>query len=490
MGPDVTLLERLNRPGFVLLTVAVVAGILRLTALSRPPQLIFDETYYAKSGCLFIGGSLQECEIRSDDEEYWVEDKDDVGSWVHPPVGKWMIGLGELGFGMTPVGWRIAAAIAGVLGVVITAAMALLLFRSNVWALVTGLLLSTESLHFVQSRVALLDIFVALWVVLGFTVLLLDRRWIERRDTRLSEEKAVADTREGPTARQVVELRPVISSPLWRPWRFAAGASFGLAAATKWSGANALIGAIALSFIWERTRRRAAGVNHPIGRTAWQEGFGILLALVFVPIAVYIASWARWWTMHGVDIVGWWQLHVDMYDFHVGLGRFEEGTRDLVHPYSSQPWTWILTLRPVNFYFVEPGASVLSIGNPVIFWSSIVAIPYAVVSWWRKRDYRGGFITVAIMAQWLPWFGFANRVQFLFYMTPIVPFMVLAVVYGLRRLSDYRPEGATRHPFRPVAVGFVALSMTVFAFFYPILTGFPLSKWAWSIRIWLRTLWV
>lgn len=490
MGPDVSLLERLNRPGFVLLAVAVFAGVLRLTALSRPPELIFDETYYAKSGCLFIGGSLQECKIRSDDEKYWVEDKDDVGSWVHPPFGKWMVGLGELGFGMTPFGWRVAAAVAGILGVVIAAAMALLLFRSNVWALVTGLLLSTESLHFVQSRVALLDIFVALWVTLGFLLLLLDRRWIERRDARAGEAKAVAEAREGPSARQIVEPAVVVSSPLWRPWRFAAGMSFGLAIATKWSGAYALLGAIALSLIWERTRRRAAAVEHPTTRAVWQEMLGTLLALALVPAIVYIASWARWWVMHGVDVAGWWQLHADMFTFHVGLDRLEEGTRELVHPYSSQPWTWILTLRPVNFYFVEPGASVLSVGNPAIFWACLAAIPYAAIGWWRKRDYRAGFITVAILVQWLPWFRFADRVQFLFYMTPIVPFMVLAVVYALRRMSDYRPEGATRHPFRPVAIGFVALSMTVFAFLYPILTGYPLSRFAWNMRIWLRSFWV
>ncbi len=490
MGPDVILLERLNRPGFVLLTVAVVAGIVRISALSRPPELIFDETYYAKSGCLFIGGSLQECKIRSDDEEYWVEDKDDVGSWVHPPLGKWMIGLGELAFGMDPFGWRIAAAVAGVLGVVITTAMALLLFRSNLWALVAGLLLSTESLHFVQSRVALLDIFVALWVTLGFLCLLLDRRWIGRRDAGLTAAKAVEEAREGPTARDVPAPVAVISSPFWRPWRLVAGASLGLAIATKWSGAYALAGAIALSILWERTRRRDGGARHPIRSAMWQETAGLLLSFVLIPVLVYVASWARWWFMHGLDVAAWWKLHVDMFTFHVGLDRFKEGTQELVHPYSSQPWTWILTLRPVNFYFVEPGASVLSIGNPAIFWSSLVAIPYAALSWWRKRDYRAGFITIAILAQWLPWFRFADRVQFLFYMTPIVPFMVLAVVYGLRRLSDYRPEGATRHPFRPVAVGFVALSITIFAFFYPILTGFPLTRFAWNLRIWLRSLWV
>ena len=32
---------------------------------------------------------------------------------VHPPVGKWLIALGEKAFGMDPFGWRVAAAITG-----------------------------------------------------------------------------------------------------------------------------------------------------------------------------------------------------------------------------------------------------------------------------------------------------------------------------------------------------------------------------------------
>ena len=38
---------------------------------------------------------------------------------VHPEVGKWLIGLGEKVFGMDPFGWRVAAAVAGSLMVLV-----------------------------------------------------------------------------------------------------------------------------------------------------------------------------------------------------------------------------------------------------------------------------------------------------------------------------------------------------------------------------------
>ena len=90
-----TLLQRLNRPVIAIVAVTAIAGAVRFTHLSRPPELFFDENYYAKSGCILIGGTDKVCMVNSNDEHYWRDNKWDVGSWVHPPLGKWMIGLGE-----------------------------------------------------------------------------------------------------------------------------------------------------------------------------------------------------------------------------------------------------------------------------------------------------------------------------------------------------------------------------------------------------------
>ena len=86
---------------------------------------------------------------------------------VHPEVGKWLIALGEKAFGMDPFGWRIAAAVVGALMVLVMCRLARRLTGSTVLGCVAGLLLSFDGLHFVLSRLALLDIFLAFFLLCG-----------------------------------------------------------------------------------------------------------------------------------------------------------------------------------------------------------------------------------------------------------------------------------------------------------------------------------
>ena len=99
-------MQRLNRPIIALLAVAAIAGGVRFWELSRPTSLVFDEYYYPKAGCIFIGWSNKQCQIQSSDEKYWRNAKWDVGSWVHPPLGKWEIGLGIKAFGTADANFK------------------------------------------------------------------------------------------------------------------------------------------------------------------------------------------------------------------------------------------------------------------------------------------------------------------------------------------------------------------------------------------------
>lgn len=481
-------LQKLNRPIFALLAVAAIAGGLRFANLGYPPDRVFDEVYYPKDACLYLGGSLKECQIEDSGERYWVRERGEVGSWVHPPLGKWMIAGGEAVFGNDSFGWRFSAALFGTLTCVLTAAIALLLFRSALWSFVTGLLMSTESLHFVMSRIGLLDVFLAFWVTLGFYFLVLDRRWIFIRGNIPSKVPTGPSGLEGeppspvpPPVPMITELPPTVPSPLWRPWRFAAGAAFGAAVATKWSGLFALAGALLISFAWDIARRRKARVAKPATGAIWGEAAGLITAMVLLPFVVYIACYWRWWWMNGFDIPAFWNLHLAAEQFHSTLARVE-ASGELKHPYASRPWDWFILARPVNFYFESPGSAILAIGNPVVFWGSIGSLFYCAWAWIKRQDPRCGFIIVAVLAQYLPWFRYANRVQFLFYMTPIVPFMVLACVYALRHLSVLTKGDKD---ISWVAVALVVLSVGVFAFQWPVLTAYPLTYDMWKIRMWL-----
>ncbi|HYG71111.1 MAG TPA: phospholipid carrier-dependent glycosyltransferase [Actinomycetota bacterium] len=484
------IVRALKRPVVAILAVGILAGVLRFHDLGFPERRVFDEYYYPKSACILLGYSNERCDINSSDERFWREDKLDTGAWVHPPVGKWMIAVGELLFGTESFGWRVSAAAAGTLIVVMLAVMIQLLFGSVLWTLVGGLLIALENLSFVQSRVATLDVFVAFWIVAAFLLLLLDRRWIDRRQT--------APTSPAPsTDGDVAPRRPRVRAPLWRPWRFAAGVAIGGAVATKWSGLAALFGLVLVSLVWEITRRRRAGIERPALDAIPAEGFGLVLAFLVVPAGVYVVSYTAWFAHFGWNLGTWAEMQGAIATYHENLRTLDPATGEPVHPYLSEAWQWLLLWRP-TFYFGIYGDDVRRViyanGNPAIFWASLLAIPYVTFAWWRSRDWRAGFIVVAIASQFLPWL-LIPRPQFFFYVTPIAPFLVLANVYALRRLSEIRfssmpPVGREPrwvHPYRPLAAGFVIVAVALFVWFWPTMTAGTLTTAEFAQRSWFPT---
>nr|EIF90258.1 glycosyl transferase 39 [Streptomyces tsukubensis NRRL18488] len=176
------------------LLVALFAGVIRFWNLGKPHAVIFDETYYAKDSWALINQGY---------EGNWPKDVDkrilqdpssvaipvDPGYVVHPPVGKWVIGLGEKLFGFEPFGWRFMVALLGTLSVLMICRIGRRLFRSTFLGCVAGLLLAVDGLHFVMSRTALLDLVLMFFVVAAFGCLLVDR---DRARARLAGALPVA----------------------------------------------------------------------------------------------------------------------------------------------------------------------------------------------------------------------------------------------------------------------------------------------------------
>jgi dolichyl-phosphate-mannose-protein mannosyltransferase len=475
-----------TRPFVVIAAVTAVAGGLRFYHLSSPQAFVFDEVYYAKDGCLDAGFPYERCGLESPNEQTVT---------VHPPLGRWIIagGIAATGkpsdfscqFGVVsprchPFGFRVAAASFGTLSVLLLAILVYRVFRSALWAGVAGLLLATESLNFVQSRTSMLDIFLVTFVVAGFLFLVLDRQWIERRAPAPSDLPEEADQA------FLLHLPPDRPpAPKFRPWRLAAGVAFGAAIATKWSGGTALAAAILLTLAWERTRRSGMGLPHALREAIRDEAFGIFLFLVLVPAAVYLASYASWFAdHHGLKLGEWWGLQRGMANYSIHLRAR--------HPYASPAWTWLLLKRPVAYYYycfrnTSSGcalpAEILGVGNPAIFWGSLLAIPYALFAWVRRRDWRAGLILVPFAAQYGPWF-FAARTNFLFYLAPVTPFMVLAAVYGLKDLFEVEIGTERTRALAPLAALLVVAAVGLFVFFLPVLTGRVISNQAWKVRMW------
>jgi dolichyl-phosphate-mannose--protein O-mannosyl transferase len=322
----------------------------------------------------------------------------------------------------------------------------------------------------------------------------LDRRWIERRMPR------------DPTDERGVP------SPVWRPWRFAAGLAFGAAVAAKWSGVLGILAAAVISLLWETTRRRRGGVlgrRRAFGRTLLRESFGLIVAFVLVPAIVYGAAYLPWLHHFGWDVGAFFETQARIARYHLfELETLEldpsTGTMTPTHFAYSRPWTWLVMTRPVPITWEDLGPSfrqLLAVGNPVVFWGSVWVLPYLAVAWFRKRDWIPGFLLLAVLLQYLPWLLVA-RPQFFFYVAPFTPFLVLGLVYLVRDLSDARlvvrePDGAiatdpetgrpavsTWHPYRPVAWTIVVGAVALFAWFWPVLTYRTISDGHFQLISW------
>ncbi|HEY8472807.1 MAG TPA: phospholipid carrier-dependent glycosyltransferase [Natronosporangium sp.] len=478
--------------------VTLVAAIVRLVELGRPGHIIFDETYYAPNawalGKYGVEWSVPEggaapvngAPVLGDTAAYV----------VHPPLGKWMIWLGESIYGYNPFGWRIAAAIAGIASVLMITRIARRLFGSTVLGATAGLLVALDGMHVVMSRTALLDIFLLFFVVAAFGALVMDRD--TRRERWLRAVEAGLD-------------RPPPALP-W--WRFAMAGLLGCAVAVKWSGAFFIPVFLILLIWWEIGARRSAGVRRPWLDTLTGEWLSVLVTVVITPV-VYLLSWTGWFvTDHGyhrltpIDVrdsspLGWlfgslwnlFQYHRQVLDFH----------DDLVsdHPYASDAWQWLILAEPTAFHWSNEGScgaptcasAVLLLGTPLLWWSFLPAL--ALLAWVgiARRDWRAAAIWFTAVIGIAPWL-LIDRVMFYFYALPSEPFLVLAVVYLLGALITPGPSsketllGFDRRIAGIVLAGaYVMLVALNFAYFYPIYTGQLIPYEAWQARMWVSS-WV
>ena len=457
--------------------VTAVAALVRLWGIGFPPALQFDEIYYATEGAEMLRQGY--------------ENNPGYMFIVHPPLGKWLIAGGIAVFGDGPVGWRVPAAIAGTLCVLFLTRIVRRMTRSTLLGCVAGLLLAVDGLSIVQSRFALLDIFLAVFVLAGFGCLVVDR---DRFRERLSVLAGAAGT--GPYGPRVG----------FRPWRLAGGVLLGLACGVKWSGIWFLAGFAVLSVLWDLAARRSLGLARPVGATAVRDLPGAAGSLGLAPIVVYLASWTGWFLgenaygRHWADTnAGFWSwlpgplrsllhYHWQMWEFHSGLST--------PHSYQSSPWGWLVAGRPVLFYYPSNPAptgcdaqtcvrTVLDVGTPALWWAFLPAVLWAGWIAVTRRDWRGWAVLVAFAAGWLTWFSVPGRTMFLFYMTPLVPFLVIGVTLGLGALLGTAGASDRRRTFGLVAVcGYVALVVVNSVWLWPILSGQLITYQEWRARIW------
>lgn len=499
------------------LVVTVFGGFLRFWRLAVPHNLVFDETYYVKQGWSMVTRGYEAKWGTEGMEPEQIKAAFEAGDVsilgtnpeyvVHPPIGKWVIGLGiQMAGGVTSsFAWRFSVALLGTLAILVLARTARRLFASTALGTLAGLFLAVDGEALVQSRTSLLDPVLMFFLLTAFAALVLDREQARRR---LAERAARVLDSGGRLA--------------WGPglgvrwWRVLATVLLGLACGTKWSAIYFVTVFGVMTVWWDVTARRRAGVQHWLVSGLGRDGVPAFLTMVPGTLLVYVASWSSWfagtggwdrtWAAdHPGEGVPWlppalrslWKYHTDMWHFH--------NTLDSPHPYQSYPLGWIVQWRPTSFFYPKEisglsgqaaldacGAThcsqaVLSVGNPIIWWAAAAA--GLVALWWlvRYRDWRAGAVLSGLAAGWLPWFAYAHRTIFTFYSVAFVPWVVLTLVYVLGLVVGRPDEASPRARAWAIrgVVAFTVLVVAVGLFFYPIWTAWVVPYDFWHVHIWM-----
>jgi len=263
-----------------------------------------------------------------------------------------------------------------------------------------------------------------------------------------------------------------------------------------------------MSVAWDAVDRRHEGYRHWLRDTFWRAAVpGAIGAVVIVP-AVYLLTWANWfftrgsymrdWAgKHPTEVNSWapgalqslWEYHRQMLKFHANVTS--------PHPYESHPNGWILQFRPTAFFWERLdqmcGAdscvgAVHALGIPLIWWGGLAALCFAVWRLFLHRDLMGLWMSIGVLAAWLPWVPFAHRTVFTFYTVSMAPFIVMLVAWAIARIAQPPPLGGRFAHGGALVVGFyivAVLAMT--AFFLPIWTGAPIPYNYWYAHMWMPT---
>jgi len=413
--------------------IALISLLLRTVHLGRINTFIFDEVYYVDGARDLLHYGV---EVTGSKPEFV----------VHPPLGKWLIGIGIQIFGDNGFGWRITTALVGSLMILLVARIAHRLFRDARLTALASALMALDGLALVHSRTALLDNFLAFFILLATYLFTMRRYW----------------------------------------WT---GIALGCAMATKWSALYFVIafGAIALY----------RAFTHHSGRALFRPTLERIAQFGVTPLLVYISSWIGWfsssrgWDRHYSSSIysSFIYYHQQILEFHTGLVQR--------HSYQANPWSWLIMARPTSFFYETPkgcnaqscSQEILALGTPIMWWLGTIAVLVTLGLWLRSIALRRidpalSLIVTGMAAGYLPWFFFQRRTVFSFYAIVFEPFLILALVYCARLLiNSYGRNGEI-----VVATAVVLIALN-FIYFLPLYLGDVLTYDAWHARMWF-TNWI
>lgn len=403
----------------------------------------------------------------------------------HPPLGKVMMSWAVMAFGMTPFGWRFAGAFVGVLMLPVLYLLGKQLTRRTDLAAAAMLLLAFDLMHFTQTRIATIDSFPVLFIMLSYLCMY---RYM------------MMDFWGTPFYKTLIPLA-------------LSGLFMGLGIASKWIGLYAGAGLAVLFFYscWRHfmESREAAKLMRDHKKSiprerqeavelAAQKGLARILTtlpwcvlfFIAVPAVIYYLSYIPYFAYSGgVTLQKIIDAQRGMYNYHSTPGLGDD------HPFKSPWWEWPLILKPMGYNTRGVRApagmayTIYAMGNPAVWWTGLAAL-LIVTAVWAKRhvwaDGRGrllhlhtkahdmvpALILLGFLSQYLPWV-LVPRSTFIYHYFASVPFIILCTVLCFLWLGGVWKKG-----YKPLLWALVALAAILFVGFYPYASGVTVStKW-------------
>lgn len=417
----------------------------------------FDEIYHARTAYEFVHGL-------------------GVYEWTHPPLGKVFISLGIMLFGMNPFGWRIAGTVFGILMVPVIYIFGKKMFGKTWLAAAVCLLFTFDFMHFAQTRIATIDVYVTFFIMLMYLFMYLYYR-TSFYDTKLSKTFV----------------------PLGL-----CGITMGLAIASKWTGIYASVGLAIIFFITlhRRYSEYRYAMKNPAGETNGISHRHIIdsfkpnalktigfccIFFVVVPLLIYVASYIPYLHTEGAQGL---KTIIDnqksMLTYH---GKTVLGS---THPYSSKWYEWIIMKRPIWYFSgtvssnIKEGIS--AFGNPAVWWVGIPAFLGCIYFAAVKKSKAALFLIIGYLAEIVSWIPI-TRLTFIYHYFPSVPFITMMIVYCIYEIYNSviaADNGNTAGEINAViskrartviisTAVYVVIAIVLFAMFYPVLSGQPVN---------------
>jgi dolichyl-phosphate-mannose--protein O-mannosyl transferase len=372
----------------IAVAIFVVAHLALLVGVGTPDKFYFDEVHYVPAARQILAA----------------EPSTPLLNPMHPPLAKQLIALSMLGLGDNPLGWRYAGVLFGALAIVAVYLCGLVLFAAHGPAVASSLIALFNQMVFVQSRIAMLDIFALAFGLLAIAAFMHGFR----------------------------KERP-------QRWFGVSGLFSGLSIACKWSGLFVLATCIAIVVairLLQRWRTRFDDGNaedwyHP---DLWPDFRFRQFATCFVlaPAVVYFSTFVPLYGFSVSDI-----LEAQRRIFADNTTTAIEG-----HTYMSSWPSWPFLVRPVWYLFdkvdEDHAAAIVMLGNPMVLWPALVALAICLRDFVVTRRWDAFLIVSFYFGTYLAWALLPRTLGFLYYYFPPATFASVALVYLLRRGNSPR----------------------------------------------------